>query len=150
MLVPEMIEGEVGYSNRRAIELHILKALASQAQGNGAEALAALEQALSLAEPGGYVRIFVDEGPPMAQLLYEAAACGIAPDYTGRLLAVFPSAEPAATFPVQAIEMVEPEKSLYKLKALIESQQYMGGVLPVGLNKEPTLLGQGVMMFDGF
>ena len=42
-----------------------------------------------LAEPGGFVRTFVDEGMPMAQLLSEAATQGIMPDYTGRLLAAF-------------------------------------------------------------
>jgi len=38
-------------------------------QGNISAALVPLERALSLAEPEGYVRIFVDEGPPMAVLL---------------------------------------------------------------------------------
>ena len=48
-----------------------------------------LGDALALAEPGGFIRIFVDEGTPMAQLLSEAAAHGIMPDYTGKLLAAF-------------------------------------------------------------
>jgi LuxR family maltose regulon positive regulatory protein len=55
--------------------------------------LTALERALSLAEPGGYVRIFVDEGPPVARLLYEAAASGIAPQYVGKLLSAFDASE---------------------------------------------------------
>ena len=46
-------------------------------------------EALELAEPGGFIRIFVDEGLPMAQLISEAAARGIMPDYIGRLLAAF-------------------------------------------------------------
>jgi LuxR family maltose regulon positive regulatory protein len=75
--------------HRRAIELQGLKALAFQAQGDVAQALAVLEHALSLAEPEDYVRIFVDEGPPMARLLYQAAARGIAPQYVGKLLAAF-------------------------------------------------------------
>ena len=48
-----------------------------------------LGDALALAEPGGFIRIFVDEGTPMAQLLSEAVARGIMPDYTGKLLAAF-------------------------------------------------------------
>jgi hypothetical protein len=44
---------------------------------------------LTLAKPEGYVRIFVDEGLPMARLLSEAAAHGVMPDYVGKLLAVF-------------------------------------------------------------
>jgi LuxR family maltose regulon positive regulatory protein len=51
------------------IELLILQALAYQAQGDIKPALAPLERALTLAEPEGYVRIFLDEGEPMAELL---------------------------------------------------------------------------------
>ncbi len=49
-------------------------------------ALAALGRALALGEPEGYVRVFLDEGPPMAALLQDAANRGIAPDYVRRLL----------------------------------------------------------------
>ncbi len=48
-----------------------------------------LGDALTLAEPGGFIRIFVDEGLPMGQLLTEAAAHGMKPDYIGKLLADF-------------------------------------------------------------
>ena len=48
-----------------------------------------LGEALALAQPGGFIRLFVDEGLPMAQLLSEAASRGIMPDYVGKLLAVF-------------------------------------------------------------
>jgi LuxR family maltose regulon positive regulatory protein len=48
-----------------------------------------LERALTLAEPQGYLRVFVDEGPPMAALLREAAKQAIAPNYVSRLRAVF-------------------------------------------------------------
>jgi LuxR family maltose regulon positive regulatory protein len=85
-LLPRMEQqGRIGL----VIEIQMLRALAFQAQGDGAQAMTALERGLALAEPGGYVRIFIDEGPPMAQLLYEAAARGMAPEYTGRLLAAF-------------------------------------------------------------
>ena len=47
----------------------MLQALAHQARGDIPAALAPLERALTLAEPEGYVRLFVDEGPPMAALL---------------------------------------------------------------------------------
>ena len=51
------------------IEIYALQALACQAQGDVEQAVIALERALSLAEPEGYVRIFADEGEPMARLL---------------------------------------------------------------------------------
>jgi LuxR family maltose regulon positive regulatory protein len=71
------------------IEMLSLQALAYQAQGNKARAMTALEQALSLAEPEGYVRTFVDEGEPMAVLLKEIASRDVAPSYIGKLLAAF-------------------------------------------------------------
>jgi LuxR family maltose regulon positive regulatory protein len=71
------------------IEILVLQALAHEAQGDIPAALVPLERALTLAEPEGYVRIFVDEGAPMAQLLSEAAARRIMPDYTAKLLAAF-------------------------------------------------------------
>ncbi len=85
---------EAGERMGRVIEISMLQALAiSQIpiRGRGQdEALAALEPALELAEPEGHVRTFIDEGEPMARLLYEAAARGIAPEYAGRLLAAYP------------------------------------------------------------
>jgi len=89
----------------------ILQALASQAGGDTTQAMVTLEQALTLAEPGGFIRIFVDEGPPMARLLYEAATRGIAAEYTRRLLAAFPVIEPEepapTSTPVPKSELVE-------------------------------------------
>jgi LuxR family maltose regulon positive regulatory protein len=55
--------------NGRAIEILILLALTCQAQGATAPALDALGRALLLAEPEGYVRVFVDEGEPMRLLI---------------------------------------------------------------------------------
>jgi LuxR family maltose regulon positive regulatory protein len=52
-------------------------------------ALSPLAQALALAEPKGYVRVFVDEGPNMEKLLRQAASWGIAPSYAAKLLAAF-------------------------------------------------------------
>jgi LuxR family maltose regulon positive regulatory protein len=51
------------------IEMKVLQALAHHLRGEEQEALTVLAQALHLAEPEGYIRIFVDEGPPMAALL---------------------------------------------------------------------------------
>ena len=72
-----------------ALEIQVLSALALEARGELDGALVALERALSQAEAEGYVRLFVDEGQPMARLLYTAAERGIAAEYAGRLLAAF-------------------------------------------------------------
>jgi LuxR family maltose regulon positive regulatory protein len=80
---------EEGGRKGSVIEILVLQALAHEVQGNFAPALVSLERALTLAEPEGYVRIFVDEGLPMVRLLSEAATHGVMPDYVGKLLAVF-------------------------------------------------------------
>ena len=80
---------EAGHRIGTVIELLILKSLSEQANGDNPAALAALHRALSLAEPEGYLRIFVDEGPPMASLLRNAVKQRNAPSYARRLLAHF-------------------------------------------------------------
>jgi len=94
----ERLQGaaEAGGRMGSVIEIGVLQALAHQAQGNLAPALVALERALRLAQPEGYVRIFVDEGLAMARLLSTAAAQGMMPDYIGKLLAAFASVETEA------------------------------------------------------
>ena len=76
------------------IEILMLQALALEAQGNIPAALVPLERALRLAEPEGFFRIFVGEGPPMARLLYEAISEQTQPNYIQRLLGAFPVDEP--------------------------------------------------------
>ncbi|MDO8881112.1 MAG: LuxR C-terminal-related transcriptional regulator [Coriobacteriia bacterium] len=90
-----------------AIEILVLQALAHHAQGDTSAALAPLERALSLAEPEGYVRVFVSEGPPMARLLEEAASRGVAVESARRLLAAFPSTGPGGDHPSGARDEVK-------------------------------------------
>ena len=91
---------EAGGRSGSMIEILILQAIINEAQGNIASALQFLERALTLAETEGYLRIFVNEGQPMARLLYEALARKIAPNYVQRVLTAFPLNE------------LEPQKSL--------------------------------------
>jgi LuxR family maltose regulon positive regulatory protein len=71
------------------IEARLLQALALDAVGEHAQAMIALARALALAEPEGYVRIFLDEGAPMVRLLRQAESRTVAPAYVGELLAAF-------------------------------------------------------------
>jgi len=80
------------------IELGALRARALAACGDQARALAALGQALALAWPEGYVRVFADEGTPLATLLDQlvasrrrgaALAAAVPAEYLGRLRAAF-------------------------------------------------------------
>lgn len=79
---------ERGGRNGSAIEISILQAIASRHDDIDA-AVNALERSLALAEPEGYVRLFLSEGQPMEALLKVAVKRRIAPVYTRRLLAAF-------------------------------------------------------------
>jgi LuxR family maltose regulon positive regulatory protein len=92
LLQPLLETAEAGGRTTRVIEILGLQALAYQAGGHTDRAMASLQRALTLAEPEGFVRTFVDEGPPMARLLYEALSSGIVPDYVHELLAAFSDA----------------------------------------------------------
>jgi len=72
---------------RAVIEVLLLQALAAQAAGDGTTSLARLGRALELAEPEGFVRLFLDEGEPAVSLLQAAAKRGIHTTYVRRLLA---------------------------------------------------------------
>jgi len=103
-----------------ALDILLVQALAYEAQGNRPQALAALERALVLAEPEGYVRIFVDEGEPMRLLIEEQSRNRdhTLSDYADKLLAAFaPPVNKQSTTPALAVgasvknpksEMVEP------------------------------------------
>jgi LuxR family maltose regulon positive regulatory protein len=69
------------------IEILVLQALAQHTGGDTSGALAPLERALTLAEPEGYVRVFVGEGPPMASLLTAIAGQRAGRNYVRRLAA---------------------------------------------------------------
>lgn len=82
---------EAGGRIGSVLEILVVQALAHGAQGNIPLALAAIARALALAEPEGYVRIFVDEGEPM-RLLIEKQPRGqdkSFPGYVDKLLAAF-------------------------------------------------------------
>ncbi len=77
----------------RLIGVLAIKALALQADGKTDQAVTTLEYALTLAEPEGYIRIFLDEGPTMVGLLRRAASRGTASNYARELLAAVGAAE---------------------------------------------------------
>jgi LuxR family transcriptional regulator, maltose regulon positive regulatory protein len=120
LLQPAEAGGRMG----SVIEILVLQALAYAALADIRSALVPLQQALMLAEPEGYVRIFVDEGLPMAALLQAAAKQGIAPNYVSQLRAAFGEAEgkrpvtqPLAAQPILASEPLS-ERELDVLRLL--------------------------------
>ncbi len=73
------------------IEVEIVLALVYQVLGKNVEALEALKRGIQLAEPEMFVRIFVDEGEPMRQLLMQTLSAGICKRYSQKLLDSFDS-----------------------------------------------------------
>jgi len=100
--------------NRRAMLWALmLQALTRHAQSRNAEALATLEQALTIAEPEGYVRLFVDEGEPMRLLISDFRLKiddGRLRAYADQLLAAFPNPLPVTNIqsPILQSSLVEP------------------------------------------
>jgi LuxR family maltose regulon positive regulatory protein len=92
----------------KGIEIMILLALAQREQGNDEAAFETIGSALSFAEPEGYVSVFVDEGQPMARLLYGAVSRDISPEYAGRLLSLMPAEKPPSRSAIPEAAKIEP------------------------------------------
>ncbi|HKV84195.1 MAG TPA: LuxR C-terminal-related transcriptional regulator, partial [Ktedonobacterales bacterium] len=140
-----------GWADER-LKLSALQALILQAHGASDQALRTLGEALALAEPGGYIRLFLDEGRPMARLLSAAAARGTAPDYIGRLLAAFEGEPPPSDDSVSqplARSLIEPlsqrEIEVLQLIARGLSNQEIGERLFLALD---TVKGHNRKIFE--
>ena len=143
-----------GWADER-LKTMIVQALAHQAHGVRDRAVSLLGEALAAAHPGGFVRLFVDEGPAMAQLLVQAAARGMAPEYTARLLAAFAAdqTQPAGSAPppasTRAQPLIEPlsERELEVLRLIAQgrSNQEIGARLFLALD---TVKGHNRRIFD--
>jgi LuxR family maltose regulon positive regulatory protein len=94
LLAALLVAAEAGGRGGTVVEILVLQALTLAAQDRLLDAMAPLRRVLLLTEPEGYVRLFTDEGAPMAALLDEAGRRAIVPDYVRRLRRSFaPSAE---------------------------------------------------------
>ncbi len=91
LAVLESLRGQAEAKNWQdeRLKVRVLHAIALYAHGKKRDALQVLIDVLTLAEPGGCIRLFVDEGLPMKQLLQELASNRIETDYPRRLLAAF-------------------------------------------------------------
>jgi LuxR family maltose regulon positive regulatory protein len=126
----------------------VLQVLALDVHGERDRAVQTLGEALAEGEPGGFVRIFLDEGAPMARLLAEALAQGVMPGYTSRLLAAFEVESPAHA-PLSTRPLVEPlsqrELEVLQLIARGLSNSEIGERLFLALD---TVKGHNRKIFD--
>lgn len=126
---------------RRVIEVLVLQAVACQQTGATEAAMQSFSRALELAEPEGYQRTFLDEGQPVAQLLYQAITAGFSPVYARKLLAGLSvqelSPQPRKKSPADHA-MVEPlsERELDVLRLIAEglTNQQIGAHLHISLS----------------
>jgi LuxR family transcriptional regulator, maltose regulon positive regulatory protein len=146
LLAAAASQGRVG----NVIEIQALQALALTARGDHAGALGALAEAVTLACPQGYVRVFADEGAPMRAVLsrlsaarkdQRAPARDIDPDYLARLLracgqagAAPPSRRAAAPLPGMAEPLTDREVEVLWLLAAGRSNQRIAHELVVALD----------------
>ena len=146
LLATAASQGRIG----NVIEIQALRALALAARGDHAGALGALAEAVTLACPQGYVRVFADEGAPMRALLtrlsaarkdQRAPARDIDPDYLAGLLracgragAAPPSRGAAAALPGMAEPLTDREVEVLRLLAAGRSNQRIAYELVVALD----------------
>jgi LuxR family maltose regulon positive regulatory protein len=134
-----LVAAETGGRRRSVIEILILQALAQHQRGTSAAAIEPLARALTLAEPEGYVRTFVAEGAPMAEVLAMAARRGIATEYVRRLLgALGGSGRPSTDGQRLAEPLTERELEVLRLLASDLDGPGIADELVVGLSTVRT------------
>jgi LuxR family maltose regulon positive regulatory protein len=123
-LLERLLEAaEAGERRRSVIQILVLLSLARQMQGSTAAALRSLSRALTLAQPEGYVRVFVDEGPAMAALLEAHSAERTAQRdplkrYRELLLSAFQRSAGTPTDHEPAVSHAAPERTLQSQERL--------------------------------
>ena len=159
LLVRQLRAAEAQKRRGSALDILLVQALAYAAQGSRPQALTALEGALVLAEPEGYLRIFVDEGEPLRLLIADyraslekqiSAGAQAQLAYTGKLLAAFtPTNDRPPAIKNQQSEMIEPlserELEVLRLVALGLSNRAISERLYLALN---TVKGHNQKIFD--
>jgi LuxR family transcriptional regulator, maltose regulon positive regulatory protein len=139
---------EAGGRNGSLIEILVLRAIACETQGNVTKALKHLGRAMQLAEPEGYVRVFIDEGAPIGRLLQDAVSKGIMPDYAQSLLTALEGSSPGPAAPIIQ-PLIEPltarEREILQLIAQGLSNRQICDQLFLSLN---TVKGHNRIIFS--
>jgi LuxR family maltose regulon positive regulatory protein len=125
----------------------VLESIALHAHGETEQAVKVLRESLALAEPEGFIRIFVDEGSPMAELLERMKnEDGRVKNYIGKLLASFPSLHPSSLSLPSLVDPLSPrELEVLQLIAQGLSNDEIGKRLFLALD---TVKGHNRRIFD--
>jgi LuxR family maltose regulon positive regulatory protein len=142
----ELLESTKGGTRTKSrVEVLVVQALVHDLLLDRPAALQALEEALSLAEPNGFVRVFIDEGAPMVVLLRQLIAQGTRTGYAKRLLselsegdAVGVKADRQPTVPSELFS--EREREVLRLLAANLSNREIADTLYVSVNTVKTHL----------
>jgi LuxR family maltose regulon positive regulatory protein len=127
----------------------VLQAVALHGNGEKDKAMQVLSDVLALAEPGGFIRLFLDEGPPMQQLLLRLEADRGTHQYIQKLLVAFGKQEdthPSSLRPRPLLEPLTP-RELEVLQLIAEglSNDEIGKRLFLALD---TVKGHNRRIFD--
>jgi len=140
---------ERGHNALASIKGLLVRALALAAQDHAEAARIALQKAVELAQPGGFIRVFVDFGSPMQTLLRQLAGEEASSEAIQRILAAFPDAqdgstgEAAARFVPRSLKvagLVEPLTTREREILLLLREPYSGKEIANKLFISPTTL----------
>ncbi len=128
-------EADTAHWDGKQLKVMVLQAIAFFDQGEKNKAIQLMGKVLTLTEPEGFIRIFVDEGLPMFRLLSETASRGIMPEYIGRLVTAF-KAEKEGNEEMQPLidPLSQRELEVLKLIALGLSNHEIGEKLFLALD----------------
>jgi LuxR family maltose regulon positive regulatory protein len=137
LALAERLLGRLEATSRlgRVIEVLALQSLAFQGMRDMDQALSVLGRALALAQPQGFTRLFLDEGEPMAKLLFQAKAHRVGEGYAAELLSAVGGVPAGELPPAQAlIEPLTPrELEVLRLIEAGYSNQDIAGRLVISM-----------------